>query len=73
MEERLGELPRGDKRIIIYDVGGRLGEMVAKKLAHDGFKNVSFVEGGMTAWQAAGYPIKQREVTDAMKADMSFE
>ena len=45
--------------IITHCVLGPLGAIAAKTLQDMGFTNVSFMEGGIEAWKAAGLRIEQ--------------
>jgi len=45
--------------IITHCVVGPLGAIAAKTLQDMGFTNVSYMEGGIEAWKAAGFPIEQ--------------
>jgi rhodanese-related sulfurtransferase len=53
--ERLGEIPSDRTVVCICRVGGRSGS-VANALAGAGY-DVRNVDGGMLAWEAAGYPV----------------
>jgi rhodanese-related sulfurtransferase len=57
--DRLGELPSDRTVVCVCRVGGRSGA-VAASLAESGY-DVRNLDGGMLAWEAAGYPV----VTDA--------
>ena len=45
--------------IITHCVLGPLGAIAAKTLQDMGFTNVSYMEGGIEAWKAAGFPTEQ--------------
>ena len=45
--------------IITHCVVGPLGAIAAKTLQDMGFTNVSYMEGGIEAWKAAGFPTEQ--------------
>jgi rhodanese-related sulfurtransferase len=45
--------------IITHCVVGPLGAIAAKTLHDMGFTNVSYMEGGIEAWKAAGFPTEQ--------------
>jgi rhodanese-related sulfurtransferase len=47
--------------IITHCVVGPLGAIAAKTLHDMGFTNVSYMEGGIEAWKAAGFPTEQRK------------
>jgi rhodanese-related sulfurtransferase len=53
--DRLGEIPDGRTVVCICRVGGRSGA-VASMLAESGY-DVRNLDGGMLAWEAAGYPV----------------
>ena len=53
--DRMGELPTDRTIVCICRVGGRSGA-VAVALAGAGY-DVRNVDGGMLAWEAAGYPV----------------
>lgn len=39
-------------------LGGKRAEQASKILAEKGFGNLTVIEGGLTAWQAAGLPVE---------------
>jgi rhodanese-related sulfurtransferase len=45
--------------IITHCVLGPLGAIAAKSLQDMGFTHVNYMEGGIEAWKAAGFPIEQ--------------
>jgi rhodanese-related sulfurtransferase len=49
-----------DDKIVLYCRSGRMSSLAAKDLIKRGFANVSHLDGGMAAWQAAGYSIVDR-------------
>lgn len=56
--ERLGELPSQlDSQIVLYCRGGRSSAIAASILVGLGYTNVWNLEGGMMAWEEAGYPL----------------
>jgi rhodanese-related sulfurtransferase len=55
---RLAELPR-DKEIIVTCRSGNRSGQVADLLREQGFTNVHNMEGGIIAWEEAGYPVEQ--------------
>jgi rhodanese-related sulfurtransferase len=57
--DRMAELPTDRTVVCVCRVGGRSGA-VASALAEAGF-DVRNVDGGMLAWESAGFPV----VTDA--------
>ncbi|AFY44073.1 rhodanese-like domain-containing protein [Nostoc sp. PCC 7107] len=45
-----------DTQVILYCNSGNRSKMAAQKLFDFGFTAVTHLDGGMTAWKAAGYP-----------------
>jgi rhodanese-related sulfurtransferase len=55
---RLDELPsQHDAGIVVYCRGGVSSVIAATTLVNAGYTNVWNLEGGMTAWEEAGYPL----------------
>ncbi|MGA2614695.1 MAG: rhodanese-like domain-containing protein [Spirochaetia bacterium] len=55
-EKRLGDYPHDkDSKIVIYCMTNRMSGIVVRQLLKDGFKNIYMLDGGMTAWKAAGF------------------
>ena len=52
-------LPRKDVPIVLYDAGEGLVAQAADRLAELGYTDVRQLDGGLQAWQAAGYEIFQ--------------
>ena len=52
-------LPRKDVPIVLYDAGEGLVSPAADRLAALGYTNVRQLDGGLQAWQAAGYELFQ--------------
>jgi rhodanese-related sulfurtransferase len=52
-----GLLPRRSAPIVVTDDGEGLAERAAARLAEGGYTDVSVLEGGVKAWEAAGLPI----------------
>lgn len=50
-------LPRKDVAIVLYDGGDGLVAPGAERLAALGYTNISALEGGLTAWRAAGFEV----------------
>ncbi|MDA9528105.1 rhodanese-like domain-containing protein [Bradyrhizobium sp. CCBAU 25338] len=50
-------LPRKDVAIVLYDGGDGLVSPGAERLAALGYTNISALEGGLTAWRAAGFEV----------------
>ncbi len=58
LPEKMGSLPKDKPIAVTCSVGNRTSIAVSI-LERAGFKNVSNVLGGMTAWTNLGYPIKK--------------
>ncbi len=58
IESRLNEIPT-DKEVIITCRSGNRSGQVAEFLRQNGFDNVHNMEGGIIAWEEAGYPVEQ--------------
>jgi hydroxyacylglutathione hydrolase len=58
LQEKAGLLPK-DKPIAVTCSVGKRSSIGASLLEREGFKNVSNVLGGMTAWYNLGYPTKK--------------
>lgn len=58
LEQRIDEVPEGDPIYVICRSGNR-SQQASEILAENGVKNVVNVDGGMIAWQAAGYPVER--------------
>jgi rhodanese-related sulfurtransferase len=52
-------LPRKDVAIVIYDAGEGLVPQAADRFAALGYTNIRGLEGGLQAWQLAGYELFQ--------------
>lgn len=59
--QRLSEYP-ADKsaKMVLYCRSGRMSTIVAKELVKSGYTNVWNLDGGMMAWEKAGYKLAQR-------------
>lgn len=55
---RLSEIPTDREVIVTCRTGNRSGQ-VADFLREQGFSNVHNMEGGIVAWEEAGYPVEQ--------------
>jgi rhodanese-related sulfurtransferase len=52
-----GLLPRRSAPVVVCDVGEGLAERAARRLVEGGYTDVSVLEGGVEAWEAAGFPV----------------
>ncbi|THD84691.1 rhodanese [Aliigemmobacter aestuarii] len=50
-------VPRPDAPLILIDAGDGVAERAARRFAAMGYADLSVVEGGMPAWEAAGLPV----------------
>jgi phage shock protein E len=56
--ERAGELPsQRDSEIVVYCRSGGSSAIAATSLVSMGYTNVWNLDGGMIAWEGAGYPL----------------
>ncbi len=61
IDEQKSVLPEAnDKKIVVYCMGGYMGEVAAKKLVKMGYTNVFNFQGGMAAWMRKGKPLSFR-------------
>lgn len=56
--DRLAEIPT-DKEVIVTCRSGNRSGQVTDFLRQQGFENVHNMEGGIVAWEAAGYDVEQ--------------
>lgn len=56
LENRLAEVP-GDRQVYVYCRSGVRSVQASEILAAAGFTRVENIEGGIKAWQAAGFPV----------------
>jgi rhodanese-related sulfurtransferase len=45
--------------IVLYCRSDRMSEIAAKALVQEGYTNLLNLDGGMVAWENAGYPIER--------------
>jgi rhodanese-related sulfurtransferase len=57
LPNRLAELPK-DKDIVVVCLSGHRSQSGTTILQKAGFKRVSCLSGGLTAWNAVGYPLE---------------
>lgn len=58
IENRLDEIPT-DKTVIVTCRSGNRSDQVTQFLRANGFDNAHNMEGGILAWEAAGYPVER--------------
>jgi rhodanese-related sulfurtransferase len=60
--QRVSEYPADkEARIVLYCRSGRMSTIVATELAKAGYANVWNLDGGMIAWEKAGYELIRKE------------
>ena len=52
------EIPRNQK-LVVVDHKGKQCKTAAKWLKNNGFKDVAWLKGGLTAWAKKGYPVEK--------------
>ena len=58
LQERLAEVP-ADRTVVLYCRSGNRSGIAASLLAANGITNVVNLQGGITAWTAAGHPVEE--------------
>ncbi len=58
IEDRLSEIPT-DKEVVFYCRSGPRSHQATELLLEKGFDNVHNLEGGILAWEDAGYEVEQ--------------
>ncbi len=53
-----GRLPDKAQKVLLYCQSGHMADIAARQLVRDGYTNVWALDGGLTAWQNAGYPVE---------------
>lgn len=57
LDQRFGELPANRQVVFISRIGIK-GKEAAKFLMQNGYDNVAMIDGGFTAWEEEGLPVR---------------
>ena len=57
IDQNLAKLPAKDGKIVVYCRSGSMSKSAALTLVSLGYTNIYDVQGGMAAWEAAGFPL----------------
>lgn len=57
LEQRVSELP-ANRKVVFFSRVGVKGQEAAKILSRYGFEDVAMVDGGITAWEEDGLPVR---------------
>ena len=59
IDQRLGELPGQDAKIVLYCRSGNMSTTAAERLVELGYTNLYELDGGFNAWARAGLPLEK--------------
>ena len=57
LDQRMGELPTNRQVVFVSRIGIK-SKQAAEFLIENGFEQVATVQGGLTAWEAEGLPVR---------------
>jgi len=58
---RIEDYPRSrSAKIVVYCLTNGMSSIVVRQLVKEGFGNIYMLDGGMTAWRKAGFPLLDR-------------
>lgn len=62
IERNLEKLPADkDAKVVVYCRRGHMGAIAGRELVREGYTNVWNLDGGMSAWREAGYPLMNKQ------------